>query len=270
MKIKPDEKVNLSKIDPEDNGEWKGRKKDAEEKLKDLLKELDHLQEAIYAEHKHKILIVIQAMDTGGKDGVIRTIFSGVNPQGVVVASFKVPTPIELDHDFLWRVHQKVPGKGQIVVFNRSHYEQVLVVRVVPLEPESKWRKHYQQINDFERLLIEEGTIILKFFLHISKGEQRKRLLERIEMPEKRWKFNPGDLETRKQWDQYMQAYEEMLNLTSTDGAPWYVIPANDNWYRDLLVAETIVDSLKKLKPQYPSPAENIEQYRAQLLIEKS
>jgi len=266
MKVKYGEKIKLSRVDPEDNGEWKGRKKQGEERLNDLLKELDELQETIYAEHKHKILIVFQAMDTGGKDGVIRTIFSGINPQGVVVASFKVPTPIELDHDFLWRVHQEVPGKGQIVVFNRSHYEQVLVVRVVPLEPETTWRKHYQQINDFERLLAEEGTTIIKFFLHITKDEQKKRLLDRIDTPDKRWKFNPGDLDTRKQWDKYMEAYEDMLNLTSTEHAPWYVIPANDNWYRDLLVAETIVSTIKRLNPQYPSPVENIEQYRAQLL----
>lgn len=269
IKVKPDEKVNLKKVDPEDNGTWKGKKKEALERLDGLRGELGLLQEKIYAEHKHKVLIIFQAMDTAGKDGVIRSVFSGVNPQGVNVASFKVPTPIEADHDFLWRVHAKTPGKGQIVIFNRSHYEQVLVVRVNKLEPESQWKAHYRQIKDFERLLVEEGTTILKFFLIISKDEQKKRLLERIDIPRKQWKFSPGDLPTRALWDQYLEAYEDMINLTSTAQSPWFVIPANDNWYRDLLVAETVMQTLKDLNPEFPEPVKDIQQYRVQLLAEK-
>ena len=269
IKVKPNKNMNIKAVDPEDNGKWKGKKKEALERLEKLRQDLGELQEIIYAEHKHKVLIVFQAMDTAGKDGVIRSVFSGVNPQGVNVASFKVPTPIEADHDFLWRVHARTPGKGQIVVFNRSHYEQVLVVRVNNLEPEKQWQAHYDQINAFERLLSEEGTTILKFFLIITKEEQKTRLLERIDTPHKQWKFSPGDLPTRAQWDKYMDAYEDMLNLTSTEHAPWFVIPANDNWYRDLMVAETIVETLKDLNPKYPAAVKDIHQYRIQLLSEK-
>lgn len=268
-KVKPEQKINLKAFDPEDNGKWKGKKEEALKRLDELRQQLDKLQEVLFAEHKHKVLVVFQAMDTAGKDGVIRSIFSGINPQGVVVSSFKVPTPIEADHDFLWRVHAKTPGKGQIVVFNRSHYEQVLVVRVLGLEPEEQWRAHYQQINAFEQMLVEEGTTIIKFFLIITKDEQKKRLIERIDTPHKQWKFSPGDLPTRKLWDKYMDAYEDLVNLTSTDQAPWYVIPANDNWYRDLMVAEVLVKTIKDLQPKYPPPVTDIQQYRAQLLAEK-
>jgi PPK2 family polyphosphate:nucleotide phosphotransferase len=233
--------------------------------LADLHLELDQLQEVLYAEHKHKVLIVLQGMDTAGKDGTIRSVFDGVNPQGVNVSSFKVPTAIEMDHDFLWRVHDQVPGKGELVIFNRSHYEQVLVVRVHNLEPESDWRKHYQQINDFERLLTETGTIILKFFLHIDRDEQKNRLLERLDTPEKHWKFNPADLVERNVWPEYIKAYQEAISATSTDYAPWYVIPSNHNWYRNLLISNFVVDELKKLNMQYPPEAENLDQYRKQL-----
>jgi PPK2 family polyphosphate:nucleotide phosphotransferase len=259
--VKPGKKVHLAEVDPNGTGDWKGGKDAAEKKIVDLCARLDQLQEVLYAEHKHKILVVIQAMDTAGKDGTIRSVFEGVNPQGVKVASFKVPSPLELDHDYLWRVHQVVPGKGELVVFNRSHYEEVLVVRVHNLVSEEVWKRRYQQINDFERMLTEEGTTILKFFLHIDQEEQKQRLLERIRTPEKNWKFNPGDLEERKLWDQYMQAYEEAIEKTSTEWAPWYVIPANRNWYRNLVVSSTIVDAMDKLKMQYPAPVENIGQY---------
>jgi PPK2 family polyphosphate:nucleotide phosphotransferase len=207
-------------------------------------------------------------MDTAGKDGTIRGVFDGINPQGVRVASFKVPTLIEADHDFLWRVHSQVPAKGELVVFNRSHYEQVLVVRVHALEPEKIWREHYQQIIDFERLLTETGTTIFKFFLNIDQDEQKRRLLERIETPEKQWKYNPGDLAERKLWPQYMQAYAEAISTTSTEAAPWYIVPANHNWYRNLMVADTIVSELKKLKMKYPPAAESLVQYRKQLETE--
>lgn len=263
LRVKPGKKIQLKDFDPSDHGEWKGKKEQGLEKLAELCQELDRLQDVLYAEHKHKILVVIQAMDTAGKDGTIRSVFSGVNPQGVRVASFKVPTPIETDHDFLWRVHSQVPGKGELTVFNRSHYEDVLVVRVHKLVPEPVWKQRYAQIREFESTLVEEGTTILKFYLHIDLDEQKQRLLERIETPEKRWKFNPGDLDERKLWPEYMQAYEDALNETSTQEAPWYIVPANSNWYRNLVVATVLVDALKKLDMQYPSPVENIEQYKA-------
>jgi PPK2 family polyphosphate:nucleotide phosphotransferase len=213
----------------------------------------------LYAEHKHKILIVLQALDTGGKDGTIRAVFAGVNPQGVHVASFKVPTPEELDHDFLWRVHSQVPGKGELVIFNRSHYEDVLVVRVHGLVPEKVWRKRYAQINNFEQMLAEEGTTILKFFLNVSRDEQKERLQERLDDPKKRWKFNPGDLKERALWDDYISAYQDTINETSTEWAPWYVVPANRNWYRNLAVTSIIVQALEDLKLEYPEPTKDLD-----------
>src|SRR5512136_1446974 len=188
-RVKPGHKIKLSDYDPDDKSRFSGGKKEAEPRLAELVQKLDELQEVLYAEHKHKILVVLQALDTGGKDGTIRAVFSGINPQGVHVASFKVPTPEELDHDFLWRVHAQVPGKGELVIFNRSHYEDVLVVRVHNLVPEDVWRKRYAQIRDFERMLAEEGTTILKFYLNISMDEQKKRLQERLDDPKKHWKF---------------------------------------------------------------------------------
>jgi len=264
--VKPKQKVELAKdFDPHDEGDWKGKKKEAKKEFRKLQKDLDRLQELLYAEHKQKVLVVLQAMDTAGKDSTIRNVLEGVNPQGVKVASFKVPTPIEQDHDFLWRVHPHAPGKGEMVVFNRSHYEQVLVVRVHSLEEEKVWRKHYRQINDFERMLSETGTTILKFYLNIDPDEQKKRLLERIDNPEKHWKFSSADLPERKLWPEYMKAYQEMLEETSTDYAPWYVVPAIHNWYRNLVVASVIVKAMKKLDMQYPPAEENLEQYRKQL-----
>lgn len=269
-RIKPKQKVNLKKdFDPDHVGDWKDSKASGEDRLVELRAELDELQGLLYAEHKHKVLVVLQAMDTGGKDGTIHSVFGGVNPQGVRVASFKVPTQIEMDHDFLWRVHSQVPGKGELVIFNRSHYEQVLVVRVHKLEPEAVWRLHYRQINDFEEMLAETGTTIVKFFLNISLDEQKERLLERLNTPEKQWKFSPGDLPERKLWPEYMEAFEELLNETSAEWAPWYVVPANRNWYRNLVVATVLVDTLKKLNMHYPAPVENIKQYRIQLETEK-
>lgn len=272
-RVKPHQKIDLAKdCDPNDYGEWKGKKAKGVARLTELRAELDALQQVLYAEHQHKVLVLIQAMDTAGKDGTIRAVFDGVNPQGVHVASFKVPTQIEADHDFLWRVHAQVPAKGELVVFNRSQYEQVLVVRVHNLEPEKEWRKHYQQINDFEKLLTDTGTTVLKFFLNIDLDEQKQRLLERIDTPEKQWKFSPGDLPERKLWWQYMEAYQEAISQTSTEYAPWYIVPANHNWYRNLVVAEVIVDALKKLDMHYPQAAENLDQYKKELneeVIEK-
>ena len=264
-RVKPDQKVNLAEWDPNETSQFDGPKEKAEPKFEKLAKELGELQEVMFAQGKQKVLIVFQAMDTGGKDGVVRAVFSQVNPQGMRVASFKAPTAPELAHDYLWRIHQQVPGKGELVIFNRSQYEDVLVVRVHNLVPEDVWKKRYEHINAFEKMWADEGTTILKFYLHIDKDEQRERLLERIDTPEKRWKFNPGDLEERKLWDQYMQAFETVLEKTSTPWAPWYIVPANRNWYRNLVVADTIVDTLRGLKMTYPTPKEDITQYRSQL-----
>jgi PPK2 family polyphosphate:nucleotide phosphotransferase len=257
--VKPGEKVNLSKWDPNDTGDFKGGKEDGLAEVAKLNDELEVLQEMLFAEHKHKVLIVLQAMDTGGKDGVIRHVFDGVNPQGVRVASFKVPTQEELDHDYLWRVHKVTPGDGEMVIFNRSHYEDVLVVRVHNYVPPAVWKKRFDQINQFERLLAETGTTILKFYLHIDKDEQKERLQARLDEPNKRWKFRLGDLEERKLWPDYMQAYEDVLSRTSTKVAPWYIVPANRKWYRDLVISTVLVDTLKGLKMKFPEPEESLD-----------
>jgi PPK2 family polyphosphate:nucleotide phosphotransferase len=264
-RIEPGKKFKLEDYSPDDLGNFDGRKQKGMEKLAECRAEIDTLQELLYSEHKHKILIVLQAMDGGGKDGTIRAVFDGVNPQGVKVTSFKTPTPIELDHDYLWRIHSQTPGKGEIVVFNRSHYEDVLVVRVHNLVSKDVWKRRYEQINNFEQQLAEEGTTILKFFLNISLDEQKERFLERLEMPEKRWKFNPGDLEERKLWPDYMKAFEEAIARTSTKWAPWYVVPANRNWYRNLVVASVIADTMKSLKMEYPNPQIDVEAFKKQL-----
>jgi PPK2 family polyphosphate:nucleotide phosphotransferase len=269
-RIKPGNAVNLKNFDPDDKGDWKNKKEEAKIRLLELNKELSDLQELLYAGHMHKILIVIQAMDTGGKDGTIRAVFEGVNPQGVRVMSFKTPTLPELEHDYLWRVHAQVPGRGELVIFNRSHYEDVLVVRVHELVAEDIWKRRYHQIAEFERMLIEEGTTILKFYLHIDPETQKERLIERIDDPTKQWKFNPGDLQERKLWGKYMQAFEEMLERTSTDLAPWYAIPSNSNWYRNLMVAKIIVEQLKALDMRYPEPVADLAGYKASLLAEDS
>jgi PPK2 family polyphosphate:nucleotide phosphotransferase len=263
--VKQNSKVKLADWDPDDTSEFEGTKKEGLIAIKKLNKRLEELQGILYAEHKQKILIILQAMDTGGKDGTISSVFEGVNPQGVKVASFKVPTPEELDHDYLWRIHPQVPGKGEIVIFNRSHYEDLLVVRVHNLAPQKVWKKRFQHINEFERMMKDEGTTILKFYLNISQEEQKQRLLERISTPEKRWKFNPGDLEERKLWKDYMEAYQDVLTKTSKPWAPWYIIPANRNWYRNFVISSILVDTLEKLKMHYPQPVKNINQYAIQL-----
>ncbi len=253
--------IQLGKFDSGDTSLARDGQSAAKKEMKDLHKKLIKLQQLLYAENKHKVLIILQAMDSGGKDGTIRSIFKGVNPQGVKVASFKVPTETELSHDYLWRIHQKTPASGEIVIFNRSHYEDVLVVRVHGLVPENVWKKRFEQINEFESLLVDEGMTILKFFLCISKDEQKQRFIERIEDPEKQWKFNPNDIKEREYWNAYMQAYQDVLDKTSTKNAPWFVIPSNQNWYRDLIISRIIVDALKGLKMSYPQPVENIAQF---------
>lgn len=251
-KVKPGTKVDLSDYDPRDKGDFAGGKQEGREETAKVVTRLSELQKVLYAENKHRILVVFQAMDTGGKDGVTRGVFQGVNPQGVRVKGFKAPTAYELAHDYLWRVHRQVPRSGQIVVFNRSHYEDVLVVRVHKLVPKKVWQRRYDHINAFERLLVDEGTTILKFYLHIDKDEQKERLQARLDEPDKNWKFNPGDLEERKLWPEYQKAYEDMLSKTSTSWAPWYIIPANRKWYRNLVVSKIVVHTLEKLDMQYP------------------
>ena len=257
--IKPETKVKLSKWDPNDTGDFKGGKEEGLAKLEKLNGKLESLQELLFAEHKHKVLIVLQAMDTGGKDGAIRRVFDGVNPAGVRVASFKAPTAEELDHDFLWRVHKQVPGKGEMVIFNRSHYEDVLIVRVHNYVPPGVWGKRFDQINEFERTLVENGTTILKFYLHIDLDEQKARFQARLDDPTKRWKFRLGDLEERKFWPDYMKAFEDVLSKTSTEHAPWYIVPANRKWFRDLVISSVLVDTLEGLKMNYPESEENLD-----------
>lgn len=257
--VEPGKIVALAERDPAETGDFDGGKEKGLKAIQKLNVELQELQELLYAEGKHKVLVVLQAMDTGGKDGTIRRVFDGVNPQGVKVASFKVPTAEELAHDFLWRIHKAVPASGEIVIFNRSHYEDVLVVRVHNLVPKAVWSKRYEQINDFEKMLADNGTTILKFFLHISKDEQRERLQARLDDPTKHWKFSLGDLDERKLWDDYQQAYEDALNKTSTKHAPWYIVPADRKWYRDLVISTVLVEALKGLKMKFPEPKDNLD-----------
>jgi PPK2 family polyphosphate:nucleotide phosphotransferase len=257
-RVSPKDKIKLKDWDPNESSEFDGDKAAGKERLLKLNEEFEELQEMLYAEGKHRVLVVLQGMDTSGKDGVIRHVFEGVNPQGVRVASFKVPTPEELAHDYLWRVHKVVPGKGEIVIFNRSHYEDVLVVRVHNLVPPKVWNKRYAQINAFEHMLADEGTTILKFFLHIDLEEQKQRLTERLEDKSKQWKFSVGDLGERKLWSDYTKAYEEALNRTSTPWAPWYIVPANRKWYRNLVIGEVLIDTLKGLKMSYPAPKDDL------------
>ncbi len=264
--VRPDKTIRMSDFDPNDSSEFEGKKKAGQVALKELNKEIEDLQELLYAEGKKRLLVVLQAMDTGGKDGTIRAVFEGVNPQGVRVASFKVPTWLELSHDYLWRVHSQTPRKGEIVIFNRSHYEDVLAVRVLNLMPEEVWSKRYQHIREFERLLVDEGTVILKFYLNIDLEEQARRFLARLEEPSKNWKFNPGDLDDRALWDDYMLAYEDLLNKTSTEWAPWNVIPSNKKWYRNLLIATIVRDTLVGMNMQYPVPPADLGQYHQRVL----
>jgi PPK2 family polyphosphate:nucleotide phosphotransferase len=252
--VKPGSRVNLKKIDPEDKRGFDGGKKAANKHIADLSLKLEKLQELLYAEHKHRLLVVLQAMDTAGKDGTIRHVFESVDPLGVRVASFKAPTPQELDHDYLWRVHQQVPGKGETVIFNRSHYEDVLIVRVHNLVSQEEVTKRYEQINNFEEMLAQEGTTILKFFFYISNEEQKKRLQARLDDPTKHWKFSATDVPERERWDDYMVAYAEAMSKTSTDWAPWYIVPANTKWYRNLVIATTLINTLEGLHMKYPEP----------------
>ena len=250
--ILPNSTVDLSAIPT--RGEALGviEKDAAKKEFKVLREELAEWQHKWYAEGKRKMLIVFQALDAGGKDSSIRNVFMGVNPQGVRVSSFKAPTAEELAHDYLWRIHKEVPANGMIRVFNRSHYEDVLIVRMLNLVSEDVWRPRYDHINQFEKLLADTGTTILKFYLHISKDEQRERLQDRVDDPTKWWKFDPGDLKQRALWDDYKVAFEEVFARTSTAYAPWYVVPADQKWYRNWVITKTIVEKMRELNPQFP------------------
>ena len=257
LMVKPGSKVDLARFDC---AATLGRDRhDAASATEANLARLTDLQERLYAEAEHAVLIVLQGIDAAGKDGTISVIAGAFNPQGTPVTSFKVPSAKEAAHDFLWRVHAAVPGKGEIGIFNRSHYESVLIVRVHNLEPEEQWRRHYSEIREWERMLTDEGVTILKFFLAIDKDEQRQRFQDRVDDPAKRWKFHLADIEERKFWDDYRAAFEEMLAETSTDYAPWYLIPANHNWLRNLAVSEIVADAIDELDPQYPAAAPGIE-----------
>jgi len=248
--------VRLADIDPADT--MGIDKSAARAETRDLNRRLEELQELLYAEGQHKVLIVLQAMDAAGKDGTIRHVFDGVNPQGVKVASFKKPTPSELAHDYLWRVHAHTPGTGEMTIFNRSHYEDVLIVRVLGLVPEERWSRRYGHIRAFEQLLADEGTTILKFYLHISREEQRDRLQARLDDPNKHWKFDVGDLDQRRRWDDYMAAYEAALSETSTEQAPWFVVPADRKWFRTLVISRILVSTLESLQMVYPQQTDDL------------
>lgn len=252
-------KLSLRKVDTRGPAAFADDKKAGQARLAHLNDRLEELQEALYAQGRHRLLVVLQAMDAGGKDGTIRTVFDGVNPQGVKVASFKQPSQRELAHDFLWRVHPHTPAAGEIAIWNRSHYEDVLVARVHNLCSARTWRARYKHIANFESLLADEGTTIRKFFLHIGKDEQRERLQERIDDPKKRWKWSSRDLDERARWDDYQAAYEDALAATSKDHAPWFVIPADRNWFRDLAVSEILVETLEGLDLRLPEGDPGIE-----------
>lgn len=258
--------IKLKDIDPEDDAGLK--REEGEAKLAKLSNELTKLQELLYAAGQHSVLVVLQGRDTSGKDGTIKAVMGPLNSLGCNVASFKVPTEKERAHDFLWRVHQQTPGQGEITIFNRSHYEDVLVVRVHNLVPPAVWRKRYEHINNFERLVADASTIILKFYLHISKDEQEQRLLERERDAEKYWKLSAGDWKEREHWNDYTRAYEDALNRCCTPHAPWYVVPANKKWFRNLAVAEALVSTLRPYQKQWLKRLNEIGQ-REKLLIDE-
>lgn len=256
--VPPGTRVALSEYDPGYTGVYRS-KGETKAELKRNVKRLRDLQEVLWAEGKHALLIVLQAMDAGGKDGTIEQVMRGVNPQGCHVTSFKVPTAEELAHDFLWRIHKATPRRGYIGIFNRSQYEDVLVVRVHSLVPEEVWQQRYEQINHFEKRLADTGTTILKFFLYISREEQKARFEARLRDPRKNWKFSEGDVKERDHWDEYMRAYEDALSRCTTPWAPWHIVPADHKWYRNLVVSQVIVDTLEKLDMRYPPPLPDVD-----------
>src|SRR5208282_859040 len=261
FRVDPDAKVKLNKLDPAYTGKHESEAV-AKQEIEHYLKKLTHQQALLYAEHKHAILIVLQAVDAGGKDGTIKHVFGPINPQGVRVASFKQPTAAELAHDFLWRVHPQAPGRGEIAIFNRSHYEDVLVTRVHKLIDKATWTARYQRIRDFEALLVENKTTVLKFFLHISKEEQLARFAQRLDDPARNWKISEADYSEREFWDDYVKAFEDAIHATSTPDAPWYVIPSNHKWFRNLAVSQIISDAMEELNLAFPPPSVNLADIR--------
>ena len=256
LRVQPGAKVNLQRWSTDTTLGWE--KEAAKAELERVKVRLDELQERLAAEGTRSVLLVLQAMDAAGKDGTIRSILSGLNPAGVTVTSFKVPAGAETKHDYLWRVHAAAPAKGSIGVFNRSHYEDVLVVRVKNFVPKAVWSKRYEHIRSLESLLHDEGTRVVKCFLHVSKEEQRRRFQDRVDDPTKRWKFRAGDLDDRALWPQFQKAYEDAIGRTSTTDAPWYVVPADRNWVRNLAVAKILLNVLEELKPKYPDAEEGV------------
>jgi PPK2 family polyphosphate:nucleotide phosphotransferase len=259
--VTPGKRLSLADIPPTGTGGY-DKKKAARKQIASLVKRLAERQQLLYAEGKHAILIVLQAMDAGGKDGTIRHCFSALNPQGTRVASFKVPTTEELAHDFLWRIHRQTPARGEIVIFNRSHYEDVLVTRVHGLITQDVWTERYERIRQFEATLADNNTTILKFFLHISKEEQLERFEQRLDDPGRNWKISESDYAERHHWDTYQAAYEDALSATSTDNAPWYVIPADHKWFRNLAISEIVSDTIDELNLAYPAPSVDLAEIR--------
>ncbi len=262
--VPADSRVRLREIDPSYHGHYENSEAAADEYQKNL-KKLEDLQYLLYSQRKHSLLIVLQGPDAGGKDGVVRHVITGMNPAGVRVVSFKQPTATELAHDFLWRIHSQVPGKGEVAVFNRSHYEDVLIVRVHDLVPKSMWSTRYDRINDFEKLLVEQNnTTILKFYLYISKEEQLDRFRDRLEDPARNWKISESDYTEREHWDDYLSAYEDIFKKTSKNHAPWFVIPSNKKWFRNLAISQIIAETLEKLKMESPKPTVDLPMIRQQ------
>jgi PPK2 family polyphosphate:nucleotide phosphotransferase len=257
LRVDPGSPARIADRAPDDDLGLERRK--AEKRLETLVERIDELQYRLCAEDRRCVLLVLQGLDASGKDGVIRSVFDGVNPTGVRVTSFKVPAGAETQHDYLWRVHAALPAHGQIGVFNRSHYEDVVAVRMHGLAPEDVWQRRYEHLREFERMVVDEGTTVLKVFLNVSREEQAKRFQERIDDPEKRWKFRRDDLKVRKRFDEWRQAWDDALTETSTEWAPWYVVPADRNWVKALVVAELVAGTLERLDPQVPAPEEGIE-----------
>lgn len=262
FRVKPGHRVVLADWSTDTTDGFEGTKVDRTELLASLNEQLSNLQQMLYAESKHKVLVVLQGMDTSGKDGTIKHVFHTINPLGVRVANFKRPNDVELAHDYLWRVHEEAPRNGRITIFNRSHYEDVLVVRVNDLVPAHVWQRRFEHIRNFEQMLADEGTTIIKLFLHISKDEQRARLQERLDNPAKHWKFEHGDVAERAHWDAYTEAYEQAIAETSTTDAPWYIIPGDHKWYRNLVVSQLLVEKLESLDMRYPEPVDGIADIR--------
>lgn len=267
-RYRADEAVRLADYETDETDDLD--REHARVELASLVERIAELQARLYAEESRAVLVVLQGIDAAGKDSTVKHVFSGTNPQGVRVYTYKEPTPEEAAHDFLWRYHQDAPALGMIHVFNRSHYEDVLVVRVKSLVEEERWRSRYDSINDFERVLARERTVVLKFFLHISKDAQLERFRERLERPDKHYKFSANDVRERRNWDAYQAAYEDAVNFTSTDWAPWYIVPSDHKWYRNLVVARIVCATLEAMAPKWPSPDEDLEAYAVEELEESA